>query len=330
MQTSSPGAALQPYSALGPAAQQIMDAFLQRTPPAATLLTGPRGIGKNQLANLLAMAHLCRAATHRPCQTCPDCRRFLSLTHPNVLSTASGSKERSIKIQQVRAVLNALAIHPLQAGGRVVLLLHADTLTTQAQNALLKSLEEPDASTLFLLSAENESAILPTILSRCRLVRLPAWDQRQTRALLAPQADCAPYLDELALLFQGRPYLAAELCQTQEYQRLRAIVQQAFVGLDSPEQLLKASNLLKDQKQDAPLLLELLESLLQAALRRYELPPAFQSGTIKWQQVPLEALARVLRQIMAARRALNSNVSWQAVADQLIFVIAKEIYQCPW
>ena len=99
----------------------------------ATLLSGESGIGKKTLARLLAQGLLCRGEGTRPCGQCRDCKRFLARTHPDALFPVPAPKEKNIKIDALRQVIDALSRHSLEGGNRVILIENAERMTP-AQN----------------------------------------------------------------------------------------------------------------------------------------------------------------------------------------------------
>lgn len=134
--------------------------------PHALLFAGPSGVGKALTARVLAAALLCRGAD-KPCGACESCRLIDQGGHPDlVVLTGDGT---TLKIDQIRALQHEAALAPYFGAGRVLILDEAERLTTQAANSLLKILEEPPTGTVFILTAASAHALLPTIVSRCRV-----------------------------------------------------------------------------------------------------------------------------------------------------------------
>jgi DNA polymerase-3 subunit delta' len=135
--------------------------------PHALLFTGPAGIGKMLAARALAAALLCGGGRDEACGACQPCRLAEQGAHPDlIVLTADGA---SLKIDQIRALQHEAALAPYYGVARVFIVEDADRLTTQAANSLLKILEEPPAGTVFILTAVSQYALLPTIVSRCRV-----------------------------------------------------------------------------------------------------------------------------------------------------------------
>lgn len=147
----------------------------------AYLISGPAGSGKRTLARLMAAALVCTGTEDRPCGRCPACRKALAGIHPDVM-TLGGEKE--ISVAQARFVRSDAYIRPNEAGRKVYILENAQSMNASAQNALLKLLEEGPDYAVFLLLAENPSALLATIRSRCELLALSPVSPSEAEAYL--------------------------------------------------------------------------------------------------------------------------------------------------
>ncbi|MCK0714359.1 DNA polymerase III subunit delta' [Chromohalobacter sarecensis] len=134
----------------------------------ALLISGPHGVGKHDLADALVARTLCHAPGDTACGECHACHMLASGYHPDLLDITPAEKRRQIRIDPIRQV-NAFVSQTAQQGGYRVIRLHpAEAMNVAASNALLKSLEEPGAKTLFVLLADIPSRMLPTIRSRCQ------------------------------------------------------------------------------------------------------------------------------------------------------------------
>jgi len=160
----------------------------------AYLFTGPEGVGKRLTALELARALICEGGSVESCGQCDHCRRMQRGTHPDLHLLVPQGSAKNIRIDDVRRVLERVHLHPFMARYQVVILDGAECLTDEAGNLLLKSLEEPPAHAAFVLISAQPSACLPTIVSRCKIVRfgrLPAGD-----AAALPPAMLAQFASE--------------------------------------------------------------------------------------------------------------------------------------
>ena len=153
----------------------------------AYLLTGPPHVGKLTLAREIAQAVSCLQGPGAPCGECTQCRRIANGLHADVrvvdIEFSRKVEERNtvttITIGAIREVERVVSLNPFEGPRTVVIIDGAGSMTTDAANALLKTLEEPPPGVLFLLLAADEEALLPTIRSRCQTLALLPMSRRQ-------------------------------------------------------------------------------------------------------------------------------------------------------
>ena len=167
------------------------------TLPPSLVFAGPDGVGKRRAAVALAQLLNCLSPRHEPapdaCGECAACRRIARGVHADVLVVEPGDTG-SIKVDQVRDAVERSAYRPFEGRRRVVIVDDADAVLPEAQNALLKTLEEPPAASTFILVTSRPDMLLPTVRSRCQQTRF---------GRLAP-ADVA------AVLIRDHGYAAAD------------------------------------------------------------------------------------------------------------------------
>ena len=190
--------------------------------PHALLLTGPEGIGKSAFAKALAARLLCESPNgNTACGACPSCRWLAGGNHPDfrhVVSEAdaeSGEEaedaerkkaSRQIRIDQIRDLEGFVFVGGHRQGARVVVVEPAEAMNIAAENSLLKILEEPPANVYFILISSQWRRLLPTIRSRCRMLKLGRPTAAQASAWLS-KSGVAEATDLLALM-GGAPLLA--------------------------------------------------------------------------------------------------------------------------
>ena len=167
----------------------------------AYLVAGSAGSGVRATAGYLANTILC-AAPRPPCGDCLTCRKVAHGNHPAF--THTGSLVETVKIETAREVIARLALQPYEGERQVVVLDGADRLHPAAGNALLKTLEEPPGQAVLILTARHLTAVLPTIASRCQVLRLPV-----------PDVDLLQAQGELAGLAPAEARLRARIAAAQ-------------------------------------------------------------------------------------------------------------------
>src|SRR2546422_4177797 len=138
--------------------------------PHSLIFSGPEGVGKHTCALMIAKALNCtRAATGDFCGECASCRKIDSGTHPDVMTISVEEEATRIKIDQIRDLLVMLNLQPLEGRNKVFIIDPADLLNAEAENALLKGLEEPPENSFFILITVNVHELLLTVRSRCQV-----------------------------------------------------------------------------------------------------------------------------------------------------------------
>ena len=185
----------------------------------AYLFCGPPGVGRRTLALRFVQALNCLQppAPGESCGMCRMCDQTWRMQQPDLHVIQIAEDAQTIKVEQVRELQRVLALAPYQARYRVALLLGFEKATAGAQNALLKTLEEAPEKAILLLTANSPDNLLPTITSRCEVLRLrPMKIESLTEALRANPSIPAPDAVILAHISDGRPGLAFRLAEDKD------------------------------------------------------------------------------------------------------------------
>ncbi|MBO8172654.1 MAG: DNA polymerase III subunit delta' [Bacillaceae bacterium] len=184
----------------------------------AYLFAGPRGAGKKAVALQLAKSLLCRELASDSCEACADCKRINGGNHPDVhLIEPDGA---SIKIEQVRNLQKEFSYRAVEGNRKIYIVDHADTMTVQAANSLLKFLEEPASGVTAILLTERVHAVLPTILSRCQLLTFQPLPPDKLAQRLIEEGYASPVARIASQLTAGLEE-ARKLCQSESFAQLR-------------------------------------------------------------------------------------------------------------
>lgn len=152
------------------------------------LFTGPEGVGKDLAASVFARALNCRVEPGEGCGECPECRAIARGVHPDLHRLSPSSRSRQIVIEQVRRMRASVYQSARGDNWKIFLIDEADRMNSAAQNAFLKTLEEPPPKTVLILITSQPGILLPTIRSRCQSVTFVAW----------PFSLMKPFLEERA------------------------------------------------------------------------------------------------------------------------------------
>ena len=172
--------------------REIARAAGRGTLPPSLIFAGPEGVGKRMAAVALAQFFNCPKRTENDsCGTCPSCARIARRVHADVLLIEPG-ETGAIKIDQVRDAIERAAYRPFEGRRRVVIVDGAEAMNVEAQNALLKTLEEPPAASTFVLVTSKPDVLLPTVRSRCQRLRFGRLSPADVAAVLMRDHDFAP------------------------------------------------------------------------------------------------------------------------------------------
>jgi DNA polymerase-3 subunit delta' len=186
------------------AVRLIRKALARNRVPQAYLFAGPEGVGKKLTALILAKALNCLVASDDACDTCKSCYKIHKGYHPDIgVIEAEG---QFIKIDQIRELQKQVSYKPFEGRKKVSILNNAERLNLEAANALLKTLEEPPSDTVFILVSSSPRVLLPTLISRCQLIRFNTLSlQRMEQFLVEKGIATGPKAHLLAALSEGRP-----------------------------------------------------------------------------------------------------------------------------
>ncbi|MBR4080482.1 MAG: DNA polymerase III subunit delta' [Clostridia bacterium] len=329
---------LSDFAGQGAVYDGLMKTLRDGTHVHAYLISGASGVGKRTLASLIAGYLLCQGQ-NKPCGACPACAQTAAGNHPDVIVVQPGipiSSEvnaglKSIPVDEIRAV-NALAgRHTFEGGQRVIIIRQAEKMTPGAQNALLKTLEEPMAGTVFLLLTDSPELLLPTIISRCRGLKLHPWTDATVRSVLQQKGVDAHRCEEAVHAAGGSIGRALSVAADEAFWQRRESVLRDFFAVTERSEVLRISGAWKDRKDDAEELLadveDMIRTLLLVRLGRRErsavsgFPQPWQRMAEKAEVSAFTALTDAVRQ---ARMYRLNQVTWQAAVERLLLRLMEE------
>lgn len=155
--------------------------------PHAVLIDGPTGVGKKTLARIIAASVVCQSNEERPCSTCRHCRNALNDIHPDIKWFEGDGKSHIFKVDKVREIRLDAFVKPNDGEHKVYILTDIQDMNEQAQNALLKILEEPPKPVVFIMTCDSKSHVLETILSRSQSITVTSISEQEVIEALTSQ-----------------------------------------------------------------------------------------------------------------------------------------------
>ena len=300
----------------------------------AVIFSGEAGCGKGTLAGLFAMSLLCEKHTGEPCMTCPACRKALNGSQPDLIRITH-EKPESVGVEDIRRQLvDDIAIRPFDSRYKVYIIPDAQMMTVQAQNALLKTLEEPPSYGVILLLADNTEALLPTILSRCSLITLnPLSDEIVADYLVRELQVPERYAKIYAAVAMGKVGTAIKLAKSEEFaNKLQESIRflKKSKEMDNNDRIEMSRRLAVDKKE----IYDYLEIFTiwfrdvlyykatketESLLLKEELPAIKRRAEVS----SYEGLQKILDSIDNARTRLRANVNPE-LAMELLFLTISE------
>ncbi|MCI8940873.1 MAG: DNA polymerase III subunit delta' [Dorea sp.] len=188
----------------------------------AYIMNGARGSGKKMLALLFAETLLCEEHGPDPCSKCHSCRQVDAGNHPDLILVRHGQLN-SIGVEDIRTqVNNDIMIKPYQGPYKIYIIDDADMMTQQAQNALLKTMEEPPEYAIIFLLTENAEVLLPTITSRCVMLKLRNIKDTLIKKYLMEKLQVPDYKADMCTAFaQGNIGRAVLLAKSERFHEIR-------------------------------------------------------------------------------------------------------------
>lgn len=290
-------------------------------------------MGRKSIARAFAMTLLCEKGGSEPCMSCHSCKQILAGSHPDLIYL-SHEKPASIGVDDIREQVNdTIMIRPYSSYYKVYIIDEAEKMTVQAQNALLKTIEEPPSYAVMILITTNEEAFLPTILSRCVKLKLKPLRDTTVKAFLTehlgiPEKDADIY----AAFARGNLGRAIHIASSEEFKELyqKTMNLLHYVETVDISMLLECIREIKDQKFDLEEMLDLMQLWYRDVLMykvtkdmnllifRDEYKLINETG----QKVDYTGLEKILAAIDTARTRLNANVNMELTME-LLFLTMK-------
>jgi DNA polymerase-3 subunit delta' len=298
----------------------------------AYILNGEKSSGKEFIAKVFAMALQCEKGGVEPCQECRSCRQALSGNQPDIIRVIH-EKPNTISVDDIREQVNSdVGVKPYSSARKVYIINEAEKMTAQAQNALLKTLEEPPEYAVLLLLTANVDALLPTILSRCVQLNMKPAPDMLVRKYLCEQLQVPDYKAEVCVAFaRGNVGRAKALASSEDFENIKAEALSLLKYIQDMDlgEIIDAVKRVTEYKVEIQDYLDLCavwyrDVLLFKAtndVNHLIFREEIQALRRTAQQSSYEGIERIIRGLDSARRRLDANVNFELVMELLMLTI---------
>ena len=300
----------------------------------AYIINGPDKSGKMMLAEAFAMALQCEKHGKEACMECHSCRQALGHNQPDIIYV-NHEKPNTISVDDIRTqVNNTVDMKPYQGPYKVYIIPQADMMTPQAQNAILKTIEEPPSYAVFLLLTENAETLLPTINSRCVMLKLRNIKDTLIKKYLMENLEIPDYKADMCTAFaQGNMGRAIMLANSDHFNEIREEAVQLLKHISEMElnEIVAAVKNISVYKLEITDYLDIImiwyrDVLLYKATKEIDkvvFKDQLQSIKEQARKSSYEGIELILESLEKAKARLKANVNFDLVME-LLFLTIKE------
>ena len=314
--------------------QYIQNAVVKDKVSHAYILNGEKGSGKRLLAKLFAMSLQCsdREADGDACGHCQSCKQAVNDNQPDIIRITH-EKPNTISVDDIRQqIVNDVDIKPYSSPYKIYIIPQADMMSVQAQNALLKTIEEPPEYAVIFLLTENAEVLLPTITSRCVMLKLRNIKDTLVKKYLMEQMEIPDYKAEICVAFaQGNMGRAIMLATSDHFNEIKEEAIQLLKYINEMEltEIVNAIKKIQEYKLDVSDYFDIIaiwyrDVLIYKATRNVDrVVFSDQLKFIKEQarKSSYEGIELILESLETAKARLKANVNFDLVMELLLLTI---------
>lgn len=304
----------------------------------AYIFNGEKGSGKKTVANAFAKMLQCEGEGDKPCGNCRSCRQAENSNHPDIIRIIH-EKPNTISIDDIREqLIGDIQIKPYQSKFKIYIVPDAEKMTVQAQNALLKTIEEPPAYAVILFLTTNASSFLPTILSRCVMLNMKPVPDEEVRHYLMEHVEVPDYQADIAVAFaQGNIGKAVQLATSEYFNEIKTSAIHLLKNIPKYDisDINAAVKSIGDYKVDIQDYLDILAVWYRDVL--YFKATKDPNGLIFKDQIQAireqthngsyEGMEKILESLKKAKERLNANVNFDLTMELLFLTIKENLVQ---
>lgn len=315
--------------------EQLRNAISTGKVSHAYIINGEKSSGKEFIARMFAMSLQCEKGEIEPCQECRSCKQALSDNHPDIIRVTH-EKPNTISVEDIRTqVNNDVAIKPYSGTYKIYLINEAEKMTPQAQNAILKTLEEPPSYAVILLLTANVNSLLPTILSRCVVLNMKPVADELVKKYLMEQLQIPDYKAEVCVAFaRGNVGRAKALASSEDFENVKAEAISLLKYIQDMElnEIIAAIKKITEYKLEINDYLDICaiwyrDVLLFKAtndVNHLVFRDEIQTLRKTAQRSSYEGIEQVIRALDTAKRRLDANVNFELTMELLMMTIQEK------
>lgn len=298
----------------------------------AYIINGERNSGKEFIARIFAMALQCEKGDVEPCNECHSCKQALSHNQPDIIYI-SHEKPNTIGVEDIRTQINGdITIKPYSSPRKIYIMNEGEKMTVQAQNALLKTLEEPPEYAVILILTTNVDELLPTILSRCVVLNMKPVTDAQVKKYLMEELGVPDYKANICVAFaRGNIGKAKLLASSEEFEKVKdeAITLAKYINDMEINEIVKAIKKISEYKFDVNDYLDILSVWYRDVLL-FKATKDINSLVFKEeiQQImkvsdrsTYAGIETIVNALQQAKRRLEANVNFDLTMELLLLTI---------
>ena len=298
----------------------------------AYIINGERCAGKEFIAHVFAMALQCERQEEEPCQECHSCKQALSGNQPDIIKVMH-EKPNTIGVEDIRTQINStIAIKPYSSPRKIYIMNEGEKMTVQAQNALLKTLEEPPEYTVILILTTNVNALLPTILSRCVVLNMKPVRDELIKKFLMETVQIPDYKSDLCVAFaRGNVGKAKLLASSEEFDNIKeeAVTLLKYINDMEIGEIVAAIKKINDYKFDVNDYLDILSIWYRDVLlfkATNDVNHLIFRGEIQYirkvaDRCSYHGIEKILKALDKAQNRLSANVNFDLTMELLLLTI---------
>ena len=312
--------------------EHIQNAIASNKVSHAYIINGERNAGKEFIARIFAMTLQCEKGGKEPCNECHSCKQALSHNQPDIVYV-SHEKPNSIGVEDIRGQINNdIGIKPYSSPRKIYIMNEGEKMTPQAQNALLKTLEEPPEYAVILILTDNVEGLLPTIISRCVVLNMKPVPDKLVKKYLMEELGVPDYKANICVAFaRGNIGKAKLLASSEESEKVKdeAITLVKYINDMEINEIVKAIKKIMEYKLDVNDYLDILTVWYRDALL-YKATKDVNSLVFKneFQQIrkvadrsTYEGIETIVKALQQARRRLEANVNFDLTMELMLLTI---------